>query len=227
MATSGTAAFNPDISEIIEEAFERAGLETKSGYDVKTARRSLDLISIEWANRGVNLWTIDEGSVALTSGTAEYNLPADTIDLLEHVVRTTSGGQNQDIHISRISVSDYATIPNKAQTGRPIQIWIDRQNTPRYYVWPVPDSATVYTLRYWRLRRMQDVGNTGQLTFDIPFRFIPCLVAGLAYHIAAKRPEAEARLPRLKADYEEQWGLAAQEDREKSSERFVPRTYTV
>lgn len=227
MATSGTAAFNPDITEIIEEAYERAGLEMKSGYDIKTARRSLNLLSIEWANRGVNLWTIEEGSVSLTSGTAEYNLPTDTIDLLEHVIRTTSGGSNQDINISRISVSDYATIPNKEQTGRPVQIWIDRQNTPRFYVWPVPDSSTTYTLRYWRLRRIQDAGSTGQYTFDIPFRFIPCLVSGLAYQIASKKPEAEARLPRLKADYEEQWTLAAQEDREKSSERFVPRAYPV
>ena len=199
----------------------------KSGYDVKTARRSLNLLSIEWANRGVNLWTVEEGTVSLVSGTGTYDLPVDTIDLLEHVIRTTSGGQNQDIHISRISVSDYATIPNKAQTGRPIQIWIDRQNTPRVHVWPVPDSSTTYTLLYWRLRRIEDVGNTGQLTFDIPFRFIPCLISGLAYQIASKRPEAEVRLPRLKQDYEEQWILAAQEDREKSSERFVPRTYTV
>tara|TARA_B100001093_G_scaffold518045_1_gene601534 strand:- start:10838 stop:11521 length:684 start_codon:yes stop_codon:yes gene_type:complete len=227
MTTSNTATFNPDISEIIEEAYEKAGLEVKSGYDVKTARRSLNLISIEWANRGVNLWTIEEGSVVLSSGTAEYNLPADTIDLLEQVIRTTSGGQNQDINISRMSVSDYAGIPNKQQSGKPVQIWIDRQNTPRFYVWPVPDSSTTYTLRYWRLRRIQDVGNTGQLTFDIPFRFIPCLIAGLAYQIASKRPEAEARIPRLKQDYEEQWTLAAQEDREKSSERFVPQTYSV
>jgi len=227
MATSNTATFNPDISEIIEEAYEKAGLEVKSGYDIKTARRSLNLLSIEWANRGVNLWTIEEGSVALTSGTAQYNLPADTIDLLEHVIRTTSGGTNQDVNISRMSVSDYAGIPNKQQSGKPVQIWIDRQNTPRFYVWPVPDNSTIYTLRYWRLRRIQDVGNTGQLTFDIPFRFIPCLIAGLAYQIASKRPDAEARLPRLKQDYEEQWTLASQEDREKSSERFVPQTYTV
>ena len=227
MATSDTATYNPDITEIIVEAFERAGLEAKSGYDIKTARRSLNLISIEWANRGVNLWTIEEGSTTLVSGTDKYDLPADTIDLLEHVIRTTSGGTNQDINISRMSVSDYAGIPNKQQSGKPVQIWIDRQNTPRFYVWPVPDSSTTYTLRYWRLRRIQDVGNTGQLTFDIPFRFIPCLVAGLAYYIASKKPEAEARLPRLKLDYEEQWRLASEEDREKSSERFVPRTYTV
>jgi len=222
MATSGTTSFNMDFTEIAEEAWERAGREMRSGYDLRTARRSMNIMMIEWQNRGINMWTIDEGTVSLTSGTTEYDLPADTIDLLEHVIRTGSGSTQQDLTISRISVSTYASIPNKTNTGRPIQIWIERlRDNPKFKVWPVPDSND-YTLKYWRMRRIQDAGS-GVETADMTFRFLPCLVAGLAYHIATKVPELGERIGMLKQMYEEQFDLAAQEDREKTPARFVPR----
>ena len=223
MATTGTTAFNLDLNSLVEEAFERAGAELRTGYDLRTARRSLNLLTIEWANRGINLWTIEEGEIALTQGTITYNLPSDTIDLLDHVVRTGTGQNQSDININRISVSTYATIPNKNTTGRPIQVWIDRQaDIPQINVWPAPDQSNFYTFVYWRLRRMEDAGD-GLNTQDIPFRFLPCMVAGLAYHIARKIPGGMERLPQLKADYEELWQQAADEDREKASLRIAPR----
>jgi len=223
MATTGTTAFNLDLNSLVEEAFERAGAELRTGYDLRTARRSLNLLTIEWANRGINLWTIEEGEIALTQGTITYNLPSDTIDLLDHVVRTGTGQNQSDININRISVSTYATIPNKNTTGRPIQVWIDRQaSIPQINVWPAPDQSNFYTFVYWRLRRMEDAGD-GLNTQDIPFRFLPCMVAGLAYHIARKIPGGMERLPQLKADYEELWQQAADEDREKASLRIAPR----
>ena len=221
MATSGTTSFNMDFTEIAEEAWERAGREMRSGYDLRTARRSMNLMTIEWQNRGINLWTIDEGTVSLTEGTATYNLPADTIDLLEHVVRTGSGTTQQDLTISRISVSTFATIPTKTDTGRPIQVFIERlRDQPRITVWPVP-SSNEYTFVYWRLRRIEDAGS-GTQTADMNFRFLPCLVAGLAYHIAMKVPDLAPRVEMLKAEYEAQFVLAAGEDREKTPFRFVP-----
>ena len=221
MATSGTTSFNMDFTEIAEEAWERAGREMRSGYDLRTARRSMNLMTIEWQNRGINLWTIDEGTVSLTEGTATYDLPADTIDLLEQVVRTGAGTTQQDLTITRISVSTYATIPNKTDTGRPIQVFIERlRDNPRITVWPVP-SSDEYTFVYWRLRRIEDAGSGAQ-TADMNFRFFPCLVAGLAYHIAMKVPELAPRIEMLKAEYEAQFVLAAGEDREKTPFRFVP-----
>lgn len=224
MATSGTATFNLDLNNIIEEAFERCGVELRSGYDLRTARRSLNLLSIEWANRGINLWTIEEGSVSLVDGTGQYDLPADTIDLLDHVVRTGTGTSQSDINITRISVSTYASIPNKNAEGRPIQVWIDRQaEIPQINVWPVPNNDT-YTFIYWRMRRIQDAG-TGVNNQDIPFRLLPCLVAGLAYYLSLKIPEAMNRIEMLKASYEEQWNLASGEDRDKASLRLAPREF--
>lgn len=223
MATSGTTAFDMDFTEIAEEAWSRAGREMRSGYDLRTARRSMNLMTIEWQNRGINLWTVDEGSVSLTANTAQYNLPADTIDLLEQVIRTNAGNAatQSDLSMTRISVTTYATIPNKLSTGRPIQVWIDRQrDQPQINVWPVPDTND-YTFVYWRLRRIQDAGN-GVETADMNFRFLPCLVAGLAYHIAMKEPELISRVDLLKQEYEAQFILAAGEDREKTPFRFVP-----
>lgn len=226
MATSGTTTFNMDFTEIAEEAWERAGREMRSGYDLRTARRSMNLMTIEWQNRGINLWTIDSGSVSLTQGTAQYDLPADTIDLLEQVISTGTGQNEQDITISRISVSTYASIPNKNITGRPIQVWIERlRDNPKINVWPTPDSDS-YTFKYWRLRRIQDAGN-GVETADMNFRFLPCVVAGLAYHIALKTPELIERVPLLKQVYDEQFSLAAAEDREKTPARFVPRVMRI
>lgn len=229
MATSGTATFNMDFTEIAEEAFERAGREMRTGYDLRTARRSMNLLTIEWQNRGINMWTVEEGTINLVAGTASYALPADTIDLLEHVVRTGDGNitTQSDLNITRISVSTYASIPNKLTQGRPIQLYIDRgQANPTATVWPVPDGTTTYILKYWRMRRIEDAG-TGVNTADVNFRFLPCLVAGLAYYIAMKEPDLEQRLPMLKAAYDEQFDLAAQEDREKATLSLVPRVYGV
>ena len=224
MATSGTTAFNMDFTEIAEEAWERAGREMRSGYDLRTARRSMNLMTIEWQNRGINMWTIDSGTINLVSGTSQYTLPADTIDLLEHQIRTNSGNSStqSDLTISRISVSTYASIPNKLTQGRPIQLYIERlRDAPKVNVWPVPDNND-YVLYYWRMRRIQDAG-AGAETADMNFRFLPCLVAGLAYHIAMKVPELVERIPMLKSVYEEEFQLAAGEDREKTAARFVPR----
>jgi len=224
MATSGTTAFDMDFTEIAEEAWERAGREMRSGYDLRTARRSMNLMTIEWQNRGLNLWTIDEGTVSLVKGTSEYALPADTIDLLEQVIRTNAGNAStqSDLTISRIGVSTYASIPNKLVQGRPIQVWVERlASAPSINLYPVPDSND-YVFKYYRMRRIEDAGN-GVETADMNFRFLPCLVAGLAYHIAMKIPELADRISMLKAAYEEQYALAAGEDREKTSERFIPR----
>ena len=224
MTTSGTTAFNLDLTEIVEEAFERVGSEMRTGYDLRTARRSLNLMFADWANRGINMWTFEQGSIPLVAGQATYNLPADTVDLLEHVIRTGAGSAatQADLTITRISVSTYATIPNKLQQARPIQVWIERLNTPRITVWPVPDNSQPYTFVYWRLKRIQDAGN-GVNTMDMPFRFLPCMVAGLAYYLALKVPGGAERLGVLKQQYDEAWQLASDEDREKAAVRFVPR----
>ena len=223
MATSGTTAFTLDLNTIVEEAFERAGSEMRTGYDLRTARRSLNLLLAEWSNRGLNLWTFEQGSIPLVQGTITYTLPADTIDIMDTVVRTGTGTTQSDINISRISLSTYASIPNKLTQGRPIQMWVDRQiAAPEVNVWPVPDQTGTYSLVYWRLRRMEDAGD-GVNNPDIPYRFLPCLVAGLAYYLSMKLPEGLARHDVLKASYEEQWRLAADEDREKADIRLVPR----
>ena len=241
MTTSGTASFNLDLNDIVEEAFERCGAELRTGYDLRTARRSLNLLTIEWANRGINLWTIEQGVIPMVQGVNTYDLPDDTIDLLEHQIRTNAGQQNNqtDITISRISVSTYSTIPNKLSQGRPIQVWINRQSGatyptgatpdrhPQVTVWPTPDQGTVsvpyYQFVYWRMRRIQDAG-TGVNTQDIPFRFINAMVAGLAYYLSMKLPNIDLqRAMALKAVYDEQLDLADSEDREKAPIRFIPR----
>jgi hypothetical protein len=302
--TSGTTSFNPELNELIEEAFERCGLELRTGYDFRTARRSLNLLTVEWANRGINMWTIEQGVINLTQGQNTYWLPSDTIDLLEHQIRTNANQQyNQtDITISRISVSTYSTIPNKLAQGRPIQVWVQRMSAqtnpssagdvlsanvtsttttiplsnttdlasagyiqldseviyyqyiqnntlyncvrgqnnttaashtagaavsvvqlPAVTVWPTPDGSTPYQFVYWRLRRVQDAGS-GVNVGDIPFRFIPAMVAGLAYYLSIKLAGVDQnRILGLKQDYEEQFKLAADEDREKAPIRFIPR----
>ena len=224
MATSGTSTFNMDFTEIAEEAFERAGREMRSGYDLRTARRSMNLLTIEWQNRGINMWTIDSGTVNLVKGQTQYDLPADTIDLLEQQIRTGSGNAatQSDLTLSRISVSTYASIPNKLTQGRPIQMYIERlRDAPKVNLWPIPDTND-YVLYYWRMRRIEDAGS-GIQTADMNFRFFPCLVAGVAYYISMKIPEMVDRVPMLKAVYDEQFELAAGEDREKTSARFTPR----
>lgn len=232
MTTSGTSGFNLDLNSLVEEAFERCGSELRSGYDLRTARRSLNLLTIEWANKGINLWTVEQGEIPLVQGQIVYDLPVDTIDLLDHVVRTGTGQNQTDININRISGSTYSTIPNKNTQGRPIQVWINRQSgadypitgvrNPQINVWPTPDGSIPYTFVYWRLRRIQDMGS-GVTTADIPFRFLPALVAGLAFHLSIKIPEAAARSADLKAMYDEVFREAADEDREKASLRLAPR----
>ena len=301
--TTGTTAFNLNMNDLIEEAFERAGLEVRTGYEFRTARRSLNLLTIEWANRGINLWTVEEGQIPMNTGQVKYPLPVDTIDLLSQVIRTGTLQNQVDININRISEDTYSTIPNKLAVGRPIQVWIDRQSgnvnpttvtlvgniaatdttitlsdtsnlaasgyvnigsetiyypnvsqtgnqllncyrgqngttaashltgaaisvpmLPNINVWPSPQSpGNQYTFVYWRLRRIQDAG-TGATINDIPFRLIPAMVAGLAYYISVKSPDVDPnRIAMLKAEYEAQWDLASQEDREKAPVRFVPR----
>jgi len=226
VTTSGISTFNPDLNEIVEEAFERCGSELRTGYDLRTARRSLNLMLADFANRGVNLWTVAQDTINLTQGTNTYNLPQDTVDLLEHVIRTGAGNVSTqvDLTITRISVSTYSSIPNKLQQARPIQVWINRQApTPQIVVWPTPDQTGVYQFVYWYLRRIQDAGAGGTYTQDIPFRFLPCLVSGLAYYLALKIPGAMERLPVLKEQYDADWDRASSEDREKAAVRFVPR----
>lgn len=224
MTTSGTTAFNLDLTEICEEAYARIGYEMRSGWDLRTARISLNLLFQEWASKGLNMFTFEQGQQVLTPGVATYTLPADTVDLMEHVIRTGAGSASTqaDLTITRISVSTYATIPNKLQQARPIQIWIERLNTPQFTVWPTPDNSTQYTLVYWRLRRMQDAGS-GVNTMDMPFRFIPAMIAGLAYYLAMKTPGGLERIQILKQQYEELWDIISSEDREKASVRWVPR----
>ena len=224
MATSGTHTFNLDLNLLVEEAFERCGAELRTGYDLRTATRSLNLLTIEWANRGINLWTVEEASIPLVAGTATYDLPATTIDLISQVIRTGTGTTQSDIAITRVSNPTYASIPSKNDTGRPIQIYLDIRGpeVPQFTVWPVPDSTDTYTFVYWYLKRMADVV-TGVNTQDIPYRFLPCLVAGLAYYLYIKIPEAGDRVQFLKQEYEEQWLLASTEDREKATEIIAPR----
>jgi hypothetical protein len=302
MSTTGTTSFNLDVNDLIEEAFERCGKELRTGYDFRTARRSLNLLTIEWANRGINLWTVEQGVIPMVTGQAMYPYPADTIDLMDMVIRQNNGTSNQiDINISRIAEPTYMSIPNKLTQGRPIQVYINRQsgqenlsgallsanisstattidltstsgltssgfikldnetisypningnqlincargqngttaaahtanatvtvqNLPCINVWPTPNApGSQYTFVYYRLRRIQDAGS-GIYVQDIPFRFIPCMVAGLAYQLSTKLPDVDMnRIPMLKMDYEEQFRLAAEEDREKAPIRFVPR----
>ena len=239
--TTSTTAFNPTLNDLMEEAFERCGAELRTGYHFRTARRSLNLLLTEWANRGINLWTIEQGQIPLVQGQYIYDLPDDTVDLLEHVIRTNPGsiGNQTDINISRISVSTYSTIPNKLTQGRPIQVWVNRRSgqttdlvgatpqVPQINVWPSPDQGTTlnpfYYFVYWRLKRMVDAGS-GVNVEEIPFRFQNCLVAGLANKLALKLPDVSLdRMAILKAEYEEAWELAAGEDREKAPVRYVPR----
>lgn len=221
-APSGTTTFNMDLGEIIQEAYERCGVLLLSGMDYRMARRSIDIMMQEWSNRGLNLWTVEAGTQVLTSGTGTYNLPTDTIDLIETMLRTGTGTGQQDYTLTRISVSTYATLPNKNITGRPVEIYVDRQLTPNFTVWPIPDSTQTYTLAYWRLRRIEDTGTPASNLMDMPTRFLPALCAGLAYYLAMKKPSAAPRVADLKAMYDEQWTLAAGEDRTRASFRFIP-----
>ena len=232
MATSGTTNFDLPFGEIAEEAWERAGSEIRDGYDLRTTRRSLNLLLVDWANRGINLWTLASNSVTLVAGVGTYILTDPMVDIVEAVIRTASGDVNNqtDLTISRISVSTYVTLPNKLTQGRPIQIWVQR-GTPTagtdsavaVTVWPTPDTAQVYTLVYWYLRRMYDAGPAATQTTDVPYRFLEALTAGLSFKIAQKIPEGQSRLAQLKAEYNDVFQAACDEDRDKAPVRFIPR----
>jgi hypothetical protein len=224
MATSGTYNFSLDLAQVVEEAFERAGSEMRSGYDLRTARRSLNLLFADWANRGLNMWTFEEGTLALVDGQIEYTLPASTVDVMEVYIRSGSGSSQLDLPLQRVALQTYAAVPNKLIEGRPLQVCVDRQrDAPNLLLWPVPGSteASTYTIVYWRLRRIEDAGH-GSNTQDVPFRLVPAMVAGLAYYLAMKVPGGLERLAILKQQYDEAWMLAAEEDREKTSVRFIP-----
>lgn len=224
MVVSGISTFNPDILEMAEEAYERAGREMRAGYDLKTARRSLNILAQEWTNRGINLWTVEERALTLVQGQAIYTLPADIIDLIEHVIRFNAGeGSSQnDYQITRTSVSTYALRTSKLVQARPTEIYVNRQrDAPVITLWPVPNEEPMQLI-YWILRRINDAGDYTN-TIDMPFRFIPAMTAGLAYYLATKiDPANHTLINRLKVAYDEQYGLAAQEDRDRSDLRIVP-----
>jgi hypothetical protein len=217
------AVVTPDLPEIFEEAFERAGLSLQTGYDLKTARRSFNLLTLEWQNRGLNLWTINAGTQALTAGTATYTLPTGTIDIIEHQIRTGTGTNQVDTDVQRVSVSTYAKTSNKNVQGKPSQIFVQRLATSTTFtLWPVPDSAATYTLAYFYLLGIDGVTSGISGTAAVPPRFVPCLVTGLAYYIAMKKPEVANRVAPLKQEYEFQFELAANEDTDSSALKFVP-----
>ena len=215
MAVSDSRDFNIDVSDAIEEAYERCGVEVRAGYSLRTARRSLNLMLAEWANRGVNLFTVQQVTTTLTQGTANYTLGADTIDILEMVLRRSSN----DTTMSRISRGEYLNIPNKSDQGRPSQFFVDRQVNPVLYLWQTPENSTDQIV-YYRLVRIDDA-DTYTDDFDMPFRFFPCLVAGLAYYLSMKI--APDRIATLKSIYDEEFARAASEDRDRASLKLVPR----
>ena len=214
MTTSGSRDFNLDVGEVIEEAYERCGLEVRTGYDAKTARRSMNLMFADWANRGLNLWTVKEANFTVTQGTSSYALAADVVDVLDVVIRRS----NTDYELQRISRGDYATVPNKTTQGRPSQFWLDRQITPVMYLWSTPENSTDQ-IRYYYVRRIEDADALVNTT-DMPFRFYPCMVAGLAYYMAMKR--APDRIQMLKSVYEEEFQRAADEDQGRTPLKLQP-----
>jgi hypothetical protein len=223
MTTSGVSSYNPDFDEIITEAYERCGLQVRDGYDVLSARRSLNLMFAEWANRGLNLYTIEQRQVVLVANTFEYTLPDDTVDVLSAVIRTNSGqSDQQDITIDRIGSAEYLHTPNKYTPSRPAQFYVQRTVPAKLFLYPAPDATQQYIFRYYGIRRIQETGAVTN-TADISFRFLPCLTAGLAYYLAVKK--APDRIAMLKQFYEEEFARAAAEDRERSSYFAVP-TYT-
>ena len=228
MATSGTTSFTLELSDIMEEAYERAGLELRDGYDYRTARRSIDLLMLEWQNRGLNLWTVQNTTLALVAGTSSYDLDADKLDIIEGLLRTDAGdpAKQSDLTMQRISVSQYAHQTNKLTQGRPLQYYVQRKPTGiTIHVWPTPDATQTYTFAYYYMDRIEDTGSPASNNMDVPARFLPCLVAGLAYQIASKKPEAMQLAPALKQVYEEQWALAADAAREKASLYMSPGGY--
>tara|TARA_R100001443_G_scaffold24201_3_gene36385 strand:- start:3655 stop:4329 length:675 start_codon:yes stop_codon:yes gene_type:complete len=220
MATSGTKTFQLTIADTIEEAYELAGLELRTGYDAETARRSLNIMFADWSNRGVNLWTIDQVTTSLTSGTNSYTLNAYDIDIVSAIIRQVDNSTTTDLQITRIGRTEYLNIPDKDSTGRPTQYFLDRQTTPVVKLYPTPDSVATYSFVANTIQRIDDVSASAQDP-EVPSRFMPCMASGLAYYIAMKRnPE---RVPLLKQQYEQDFKLAADEDRGRVSLHLVPR----
>jgi hypothetical protein len=220
MTTSGTSDFNLEFDDIIVEAYERCGMDVRDGYDMKTAMRSINLMFAEWANRGLNLWTIEQREVALTAGVYQYALPLDTVDALSAVIRTNQGqSTQQDITVDRIGYAEYLHVPNKNTQSRPAQWFLQRTSTPQLFLYPSPDATQQYIFRYYAVRRIQDTGGFTN-TADVVFRFLPSLVAGLAYYLSVKK--APDRVQLLKAMYDEEFTRAANEDRENSGYFAVP-----
>ena len=220
MATSGTKTFSLNIADTIEEAFELAGLELRTGYDAETARRSLNIMFADWSNRGVNLWTIDQVSLTLTAGTNQYTLNAYDVDIVSAVVRQTISGTTTDLQLNTVGRTEFLNIPDKTSTGRPTQYFLDRATTPVLNIWPTPDTVATYTLITNRVTRIDDVTASNQDP-DIPSRFMPCMVSGLAYYLAMKKNPDKA--PMLKQQYEQDFKFAADEDGTKVSLHLVPR----
>lgn len=225
MAVATTYAFTLDLVDVIEDAYRKCGLELRTGDDFQMARKALDLMLIEWQNRGINFWTVAPATLALVAGTATYALPADTIDIIEQTIRTGSGSSQVDIPITRVNVSTYSSTPNKNATGRPTRVFVDKQrDAVSVTLWPVPDTSS-YTFAYYRLRMILDSegASEGATNPDVPKRFLPVLVSGLAYEIACRKPQTLQIRPELKMKYEEQWGYAVAGDRSRSNARLVPR----
>jgi len=220
MATSGTKTFKLSIADTIEEAYELAGIELRTGYDAETARRSLNIMFADWSNRGVNLWTIDQISTSLTTGTASYTLNAYDIDIVSAIVKVTdSSGNSTDLSVERIGRTEYLNIPDKTIQGRPTQIFLDRQTTPVLKVWPTPDNVSTYTIVANTIQRIDDASASNQDP-EVPSRFIPCMASGLSYYLALKKNPEKAGM--LKQQYEQDFQLAAQEDRNRASLHFTP-----
>lgn len=217
MATSGTTTFNLSIDDLVEEAFERCGMRPQSGYQLSSARRSLNLLFLDWANRGLNLWTIEQATYELTQGTNEISLDASVVNVLEAVIRQNSQGTNTDVYIERISREDWLNVPDKTSQARPAQFYVQRTNIPKVFFYPAADQT--YTFVYYRIRRIQDAGDYTN-DADVNFRFLPCLASGLAYYLSLKF--APERASALKAIYDEDFTRAAMEDRDTASVQFVP-----
>jgi len=224
MATSGVTVFNPGNADLIEQSCTLAGFEARTGYDFRTARFALNMVFQEWANMGLNFWTLANTSVNLTPSTANYNLPTDIVDVFDVVMRTSAGNvaTQADLKMNRISMSVYSAIPNKLTTGRPIQYMVDRQIAPTITYWPIPDATQTWTAVIYYIRRIQDVGTSGAYTLDTPARFYPAMLAGLAYQMCLRKPGMEGRLPLVQAEYARQLELATGEDREKAPVQLVP-----
>ncbi len=218
MALSGSTDFEPNVAEFVEEAFERCGLELRTGYDLKTARRSINLMLAEWANRGLNQWTIEQATQTVTEGTNDYSLNSNVIDILDCSLRRTVSGTTTDLQMSRISRSEYLNIPNKASQSRPSQFFLDKLTTPVLKIWPAPENSTDI-LVFNKLVRMDDA-DAATNTMDMPFRFYPCFVAGLAYYISMKK--APDRTGMLKQIYEEEFERAMSQDEDRASFRIAP-----